>query len=466
MLAKLIVSFILLVTALPLTRGATAATATYFLAVAAPFPTVADEVASANLKKFWAGDAEALSGVSNTGAAPTLFVTAETQKHLVALLGTQGKTARVKVVGAADLLAAAWEARPASLAVVPFDELDVRWKTLTVDGINLFDKQADVSAYPLAVAGKPGNRDTDKMIVVAMTGVTALVRGTAVMMEQKGVNYPGEKIRDWLYTADIAHISNEVSFWDKCPAPSFNSGTTMCSDPKYIELLKYVGADIIELSGNHLWDRGWQQLNTTLDTYDALGWVYFAGGRNAASALQPVKYDLNGNKIAFVGCNWFGSNWATDERPGSARCGAKGRAGLELIIPLIQKLKAEGFMVIVGIQYAEFYSYKATPQQHADFDALREAGAIIVNGSQGHHAQGFDVNEKGYLHYGTGNLFFGDQAGPGAKQTMVDRHVFYNNRYLGVDVKTAFIRDNSQPQPMNAKDRAALLATLFKASGY
>jgi poly-gamma-glutamate synthesis protein (capsule biosynthesis protein) len=281
------------------------------------------------------------------------------------------------------------------------------------------------------------------------------------MMEKKGITYPGEKIRDWLKSADIAHISNEVSFWDKCPNPTFNDGTTMCSKPEYIELLKYVGTDIIELTGNHLWDRGAQHLNTTLDMYDAMGWVYFGGGRTAATALDPVKYDLNGSKIAFVGCNWFGSDWADDTRAGSARCGNTRPRDLSLIVPLIKKLKGEGFMVIACIQYQEFYDYAPQNGQERDFKALRDAGAVIVNGSQGHHAQGFDVNAQGFIHYGTGNLFFGDQAGVGTHQSFVDRHTFYNGRYLGVELKTALIRDNSQPVPMTPKERASLLGTLF-----
>ncbi len=438
----------------------------YFLAVTAPFPTLADDITFSQLQAFWAGDAGALSGLSNNGAAPTLFVAPETQKQLTALLGAQGKSARVQVTDAKDLVGAAWTARPASFAIVPFEQLEARWKLITVGGINLFDKASDVSAYPLTVQAAATNRDVKKMTVVAMTGVTALFRGTAFQMERKGLTYPADKIVDWLKTADITHISNEVSFWDKCPKPKAVDGVTMCSDPKYIELLEFVGTDIVELSGNHLWDRGADKLTTTIDMYEQLGWRYFAGGRDAATALNPVTYEINGSKIAFAGCNWFGNNWATDTKPGSARCGAKGRAGLDLIIPVIQQLKKDGYMVIIGIQYGEFDDYAPTLQQAKDFNALREAGAIIVNGSQGHHAAGFSVNEKGFLHYGVGNLFFGDQAGVGNKQSMVDRHVFYDNRYLGVEIKTAFIRDLSQPVPMTAKDRGALLKTLFAASGW
>ena len=436
-----------------------------FWVVAAPFPTVADGITLDALKAFWKGDGAALKAASNNGAAPKLFLTPESRNALVGLMGEPAGNTPIVMTDAAGQVGTAWAARPAALAVLPFDQLESRWKVLQVDGVNLLDKQADANAYPLRTDGAP-NRDVSRMSVVAMTGVTALVRGTAVMMEKKGITYPGEKIREWMTTADIAHVSNEVSFWDQCPKPSFYSGVTMCSDLRYLELLKYVGTDVIELTGNHLWDRGWQNLSTTLKIYEDLGWPYFGGGRTSATALNPVKYEINSNKIAFVGCNWFGSDWATDKQPGSARCGAKNPQKLDLIVPLIQQLTKEGYLVIATLQYLELYSYSASPQQVQDFAALRTAGAVVVNGSQGHHAQGFDVNEKGFVHYGTGNLFFGDQAGVGTHQSFVDRHVFYNGKYLGVDLRTAYIQDNAQPVPMNAKDRGVLLATLFKASGH
>ena len=436
-----------------------------FWAVAAPFPTVADGITLKALQNFWQGNAEALASVSNNGAEPTLFLTDESLAALTSLLGEPSNDAVIQVVAPEDLLAAAWEARPASLAVLPFDQLESRWKLLQVDGVNLFDKQADVSKYPLRTDGS-ANRDVNQMAVVAMTGVTALVRGTAVQMEKKGVLYPGAKIRDWLRSADIAHISNEVSFWDQCPRPTFNDGVTMCSNPKYLELLQDVGTDVIELTGNHLWDRGVQNLSSTLKIYDDLKWPYFGGGKTAATALDPAFFEVGGNKIAFVGCNWFGSNWATDTKPGSARCGAKNPRSLDLIVPLIQQLKSEGYLVIATLQYLELYNYKASVQQVKDFHALRDAGAVVVNGSQGHHAQGFDVDANGFVHYGTGNLFFGDQAGVGTHQSFVDRHVFYNGRYLGVDLRTAYIEDYSQPVPMLPPARAKLLSTLFAASGY
>lgn len=458
---------------------------THTLAVAAPFPTVADGIASADFIRFWRGEPAALAGLSDDGQTPpTLFLDPETRVALTLLLGPLAESPNVQVVPSAEVISATWAARPAAFAVVPFDRLEGRWKLLQVDGVNLFEREADMSAYPFTLRvraqGKPAliaeiaaavptadNRDLNKMAIVAMTGVTALVRGTAVRMEEKGITYPAEKIRDWLTTADITHISNEVSFWENCPPPSFKSGVVMCSDPRYIELLRYVGADVIELTGNHLWDYGYQHLIPTIEMYEKEGWGYFGGGRDLADALKPLTMTVNGNRIAFIGCNYFGANWATERLPGSAPCSPNDPKDLTHQIETIRQLKAEGYNVIATLQYEEYYFYESTPQQRRDFAALRDAGAVVVNGSQGHHVQGFDVNADGFIHWGTGNIFFGDQTfSRGALTTMVDRHVFYDNRYLGADLRTAFIEDLSQPRPMTPEERAELLRTLFAVSRF
>ncbi len=458
---------------------------TYTLAVAAPFPTVPDGFASADFARFWRGEPAALAGLSGDGQTPpTLFLDSEAQDVLTLLLGPPADSPNIQIVQSQDVLPAAWEARPTSFAVVPFDQLEVRWKLLHVDGINLFEREADADVYPFTLSvsaqGDPAllaelaasvpainNRDLDKMTIIAMTGVTALVRGTAVRMEEKGITYPAEKIRDWLVTADITHISNEVSFWENCPPPSFSSGVVMCSDPRYMELLRYIGANVIELTGNHLWDYGYQRLIPTIEMYEQEGWGYFGGGRNLADALKPLTMTVNGNKIAFVGCNHFGANWATDRLPGSAPCSPNDPKDLSYQIETIRQLRAEGYNVIATLQYEEYYFYQSTPQQRRDFAALRDAGAVVVNGSQGHHVQGFDVNADGFIHWGTGNIFFGDQTfSRGALTTMVDRHVFYDNRYLGADLRTAFIEDLAQPRPMTPAERAELLQTLFDVSRF
>lgn len=443
------------------------------------FPTVADDVAWADIRRFWSGHGEGLAAVTG-GSAPTLYLSAATRAALEGLLGRPpAPSARVRTVPAESLLDTAWSAPAGAWSIVPFDALRPRWKALTVDGRSVLDRGLDVRRYPLAVrvdaqgpgaqvararraiarAGTLTNRDTDRMTILMMTGVTALSRNIAAKMEQNGVTYPGAKIRDVLRDNDLLHISNEVSFTDDCPYPG-PGGTTFCSAPEYMALLRDVGTDIVELSGNHNLDYGPEAARRSLDMYARRGWRWFAGGRDQAQARRPLTMTHNGNRLAFMGCNPVGASyaWADEDRPGSATC------DLPAMQRQIRSLRARGYLPIVTFQHWETYQYAPTAQQVEDFGLMSRAGAAIVSGSQAHHPQGFAFDRGRFVHYGLGNLFFDQMQTLGTRQEMVDKHVFYRGRHLSTQLSTFLLEDYSQPRPMTAAERAALLTSTFGAS--
>lgn len=434
-------------------------------ALAAPFPTLVDAVAFTDLQARWRGQG---------GLPGAIWASPETIALFAARWGPPDPASVIPV--SEDELVDRLGAAGAGWALVPFHRLEPRLKVIAVDGMSPMERGLDLERYPLAVglgleeappafpvaafrqaAGGLTNRDEDRMTLLAMTGVTALVRGTAVQMERYGVLFPARDIAPWLRSADLTHISNEVSFWEGCPPPQPRSGVVFCSSPRYAELLRYIGTDIVELTGNHLADYGKDPLRFTLDLYRRMGIQYYGGGRDLAEALAPLRLVHNGNRLAFVGCNPVGPDyvWATPAEPGAAPCDPR-------LEETVRRLRETGWLPIVTLQYWEFYAYEPTPQQIQDFHRWRDLGAVIVSGSQGHHAQTFEVGPGWFIHYGLGNLFF-DQVDPiGVRQTFVDRHVFYEGRYLGVVLQTAFLEDYARPRPMTPAERRALLALLFE----
>ena len=186
--------------------------------------------------------------------------------------------------------------------------------------------------------------------------------------------------------ADITHISNEVSFSENCPFPDpYDPSLRFCSAPVYISLLDYVGADVIELSGNHNNDASRmfddKSYNETLDLYNMHGMLTFGGGQNLEEAMQPALFSHNGNKLAFIGCNAAGPDfaWATPSSGGAAPCG-----DYKWLENAIRSLLQEGYLPIVTLQYYEDYNNEGLLQMKADFRAMAESGAVIVNGSQAH----------------------------------------------------------------------------------
>jgi poly-gamma-glutamate synthesis protein (capsule biosynthesis protein) len=52
------------------------------------------------------------------------------------------------------------------------------------------------------------------------------------------------------------------------------------------------------------------------------------------------------------------------------------------------------------------------------------------------------------------------------RQELLDRHVFYDGRYISTEILTAMLENYAQPRPMTAEERSSLLESIFAASGW
>ncbi|HDQ71326.1 MAG TPA: hypothetical protein ENN19_04415, partial [Chloroflexi bacterium] len=442
----------------------------------APFPTITDGVTWTHVISHWRGQP------AGPFAGQPLLMTEDTATVLGALLGSPAAGA-VETAPAGEILQRAWDNRP-TWAIVPFDQLEPRWKVLYIDGVSVLDQRFDIRPYPLTIrVGATGlprgaakfreqlerhltNRDPARMSVVVLTGVTALTRATAMRMQRHGVTYPAEDIQPWLVEGNITHISNEVSFAKDCPPPGDYYTMVFCADPSYFELLEYIDVDVVELTGNHLLDWGLEAMKLSLMMYDTHGISYYGGGWNVKQALQPLTLTHGVHTFGFLGCNPAGprSAWATEGLPGSAPCNFGQLA--DQLGPTIHQLRQDGVIPIVTLQYLETYSYEPTASQRAEFRALSELGAVIVSGSQAHQPQAFDFVDGAFIHYGLGNLFFDQMQSLGTRQEFIDRHVFYDGRHVSTELLTAMLEDYARPRPMTPEEREALLTVTFAASGW
>ncbi len=439
---------------------------TWVYALVAPFPTIPDGLSWEAVQSLWSAD---------DGQTP-LYVGTGSLQSMEYVLGPKGSN--VRVAPDARLLDVVWDQRDA-LALVPFEALEPQWKVLAIDGLNPIQKSFDLLAYPLKLeinvaspegtlawlAGilptSPSNYEPEQMTTLVMTGVTALTRATAWQMERRGISFPAELIGEWLEGADITHISNEVAFADDCPEPDpVQEGLKFCSDPAYIQLLENIGTDLVELTGNHVRDYGSDALRATLDAYDVRGWGTFGGGMNLDAAFEPFTVEHNGNRLAFIGCNYAGPKfaWATATDPGSTPCDE------DRLFPVVTALSEEGFLVIFTYQWAERGA--VYEDQREAFERAVEAGAVIVSGSQAHQPLGMAFYEDGFIHYGLGNLFFDQMQSLALRSELIDRHVFYQGRHISTELLTAMLESYAQPRPMNAEERSVLLESVFDDSGW
>ncbi len=464
--------------------GADYPLAQWFYTLVAPFDTVADNLSLADLQALWQGT------INQDLPVEKLIVAGDTKSVFEKLWGSASMT-NVEVVSENSLLDIAWGS-PKTWAIIPFENLEPKWKVIALDGQSPIQKAFNADAYglkvPFSIFGDTGkvaqflqaygptsaqpllpavNRDPKKLTTVIVTGVTALVRGTAFLMEKNGMTYPAIDIGDVLRDADILHVSNEIPFTKTCPAPFANpqndANLVFCSKPEYIQLLESIGTDVVELTGDHFRDWGPDAMLNTIDMYNQRGWKYYGGGINLEDGMKPALFEHNGNKIAFIGCNAKPEGYATASAssPGAVHC------DFDAMSKVVQQVVAQGYIPIFTFQHLEYYDYKANKKLVEDFEKVADAGAVIVSGSQAHQPHALEFYKGSLLHFGLGNLFF-DQYNEGfpQRQAFLDRHVIYGGRYISTELLTMMFTDMARPRFMTAEERTDLLRTVFAAGGW
>ena len=443
-----------------------------FFAVVAPFATVTDDISLEELQLRW-------QGLSDGGP---LVASSATVELLTPVLGTA--TAVTIVPG--DLLNAL-EDTPNALGLLPFEQIDPRFKVLTVDGVNLLSNHFDPARYPLlsmlhlrgtglglllpplsGVITPTSNRHAAALTTLIMTGVTAMARGTADAIERNYLTYPAAIISDTLAAADITHISNEIPFLDDCVVNNTNNNLVLCSHTSYWEVLAAVGTDIVGLSGNHVNDFGYEGARKSLTWYREQDIPTYGSGLNVTEACEPILWTHNGNTFAFVAALAFGPEtaWATDDLPGACYF----YDHKDEVLALVEELADQVDIVAVELQYLEIYDPSPTYQQVVEFRELRDAGADIVTGVQSHVPQAWetygdnDPGGPGTISYGLGNLFFDQMWSWETRTEQMARHTIYEGRVLNTEILTAVLEDFAQPRWATEEERADILNRVFNAA--
>jgi Bacterial capsule synthesis protein PGA_cap len=452
----------------------------YTFAAATRFDTIDTTLPWDTVQTAWRG---------NSGRFSTVVVLSDTVPALTHLLGAAGPT----LVGYAtqpEVIAAAW-AEPAAdlpppLVLLPFDLLDPRLAVFTIDGQNPIENanKFEAEAYPLtatiyaqSLAKKlserqavdkwldtlpVGNRDPDRLTVVAMTGVTAIVRLTAKEVDARGPEWLAEVVGPELAAADITAISNEVPFVPGCETNTDMGNLTFCSKPEYMAALTASGVDIIGLTGNHQNDYGREDAVKSLDIYEKAKLPVYGGGRNKEEAFAPHYLEHNGNRLAFLGANSYGPQfaWATDDKPGSAQF------DLNIMSATLRNIRELGRaeVILAELQYQESYDVVPLFDQRQNFNALIRAGADIVTGVQSHVPQAMEFTEGKLVLYGLGNLFFDQMWSQSTREGMIVKHTIYNNRHISTQVFTTLLYDYGQPRWATPEERESILQRVYGAS--
>ena len=448
--------------------------------------SVLDSITLQELRAVWTG-----AGTSaNFG---TIYPDEAIVPALTVVLGAPSPA--VKPQPTAGLADAVW-GDPMGLGIVPFENLSTRLRAIPLDDDSPTDNRFRSAEWPLAARaflspltergqvalGKLTtplpitNRDPSKFTVLAMTGVTAMARNSAVAIDRSGdPGFLARQVGPELAAADLTTTSNEIPIYDGCVADNTLNNVLLCSKPAYWENLEISGIDAIGLTGNHMNDFSYDNFRSTLQLYTDKGMPTYGGGIDDKAARKPLILEHNGNRLAFLGSNQWGpewyrsklgdtvSAWAGPDNPGALRFDQK------QMIADIQAAKQQADVVFAEVQHTEFdaagnYQVKPLPQQEADFQALSDGGADVVTGIMAHAPQAVELRDGREILYGLGNLYFDQTWSWPTRTGLVARHAIYDGKLINTELLVTVIQDNFQLRWATPKERMQVLRSVFDVS--
>jgi poly-gamma-glutamate synthesis protein (capsule biosynthesis protein) len=284
---------------------------------------------------------------------------------------------------------------------------------------------------------------------------TLLVTGDII--PARGVNYYGTIRHDFLWpfrptaaytrNADITYVNLEAPLFAGCPVSPAES-FTFCGDPRWVNGLTYMGADVVNLANNHLSNYGAAGITATDQLLHQHG--------IQTSGLGPVAViDVRGLKFGFIGFNGVGL--------------AIDKTALKASIARARQLAD---VVVVQFHWGKEYQRQPLPDPHVPtpddpvtigHDAI-DWGADLVIGNHPHWYQGVEVYHGKLITYAHGNFVFDQMWSEQTREGVIGIYTFYGTKLISASWKAVRSYDYGQPIFMNAKDNATALTTMEAAS--
>ena len=254
------------------------------------------------------------------------------------------------------------------------------------------------------------DKQTDGDIVIDFTGDVSFADGIATtdfMDHQMNGIYDcfSEDLLYEMQSADILMINNEFAYTDRGTALA-GKAYTFRANPSRVALMSDLGADIVSVANNHVYDYDEIGLLDTLNTLSLAEMPYVGAGVNLEEAKKPAYFIIGGRKIAIVAATQIErtlnyTKEATGVEPGVMKC-----LHPEAFCETIREAKANADFVLVFPHWGTEGNANYGADQVALARAFVEAGADAIIGGHTHCLQTVEYMDDVPIFYSLGNYWF------------------------------------------------------------
>lgn len=310
-----------------------------------------------------------------------------------------------------------------------------------------------ISGYPL----KTISLEPSKSVVISLAGDVMMDRSVGRLIEQRGIDYPWEKVTPIFKKSDLVLVNLETSIGTKGTA-SPDKSYTFQSKPQTLDGLVNAGVHGVSIANNHILDFGQEGFIETLENLEQRDIKYAGGGRNLERALEPAVWNINGQRIGFLAFSRviYDMSWyATSNRPGIV-------SAYDNYVEQIEKTIAESKknidFLIVSVHWGKEREQYPQDYQRRVGKIMIDAGADVVMGHHPHVLQGIEFYKEKPIIYSLGNFVF-NSIGQLSNQTMIFNIEVGEGRIMNCYV-TPIAIVNGQPNVAEEKVKMEIIDNL------
>ncbi|MCR5452841.1 MAG: CapA family protein [Lachnospiraceae bacterium] len=282
--------------------------------------------------------------------------------------------------------------------------------------------------------------DNPKRVTLAFSGDINLAEGmSTVKYVDSRPNGLSDGFSQELLTRmrgyDIFVINNEFCY-SNIGEPLPGKAFTFRASPKRVSQLSKIGADVIGIANNHVFDYGEEAFLETLDTIRDAGYPYIGAGKDLSEAKKAVYYIACGRKISILAGTQIERSYTYTRAAGKNLPGVMKCLYPEDFCDAIREAKANSDFCLVfahwGTEGTPFYGM----DQVALATRFEQSGADVIIGGHTHCLQGIEFINDTPVYYSLGNYWFastGNMPGPydtGLCEVIITR---------GGKIKTSFL---------------------------
>lgn len=298
--------------------------------------------------------------------------------------------------------------------------------------------------------------EREEYVSLIAVGDIMLSRRMAKKLKQEGMDFPFDKIRDYLKSGDIVfgNLESPITSGRRIR----NDEMVFRTDPGIEIALRDAGFNVLSIANNHMPDFRTKGIKDTLEYLSSAGIAFAGAGMNSADANTPAIIKRNGITFAFLAYNdsdvvpsFYG---ASETRAGTALM------NIETMVESVKLAKEKSDFVIVSMHSGYEYKPKPNKRQIEFAHSAIDAGAELVIGHHPHVVQTMEKYKGKFILYSLGNFVFDQLWSEDTREGLIANVTFDKEGVRRIEFLAVYNSANYQPSVVDGEQAKRIIDRL------